>query len=84
MTEADYEKKCNVKKHVIGKLDDNGQSYQQSSGVNTYMMRLAEVYLNYTEAAMGNSASTSRHRIFQLHPRTRWNATAWAPSPTLI
>ncbi len=64
VTEADYEKKCNVKKHVIGKLDDNGQSYQQSSGVNTYMMRLAEVYLNYTEAAMGNSASTSDTEYF--------------------
>lgn len=63
-TEADYEKKCNVKKHVIGKLDDNGQSYQQSSGVNTYMMRLAEVYLNYTEAAMGNSASTNDTEYF--------------------
>ncbi|MDE5989873.1 MAG: RagB/SusD family nutrient uptake outer membrane protein [Duncaniella sp.] len=64
VTEADYEKKCNVKKHVIGKLDDNGQSYQQSSGVNTYMMRLAEVYLNYTEAAMGNSASTNDTEYF--------------------
>ena len=64
VTEADYEKKCNVKKHVIGKLDDNSQSYQQSSGVNTYMMRLAEVYLNYTEAAMGNSASTSDTEYF--------------------
>lgn len=63
-TESDYAKKCNVKKHVIGKLDDNGQSYQQSSGVNTYMMRLAEVYLNYTEAAMGNSASTSDTEYF--------------------
>lgn len=64
VTETDYEKKCNVKKHVIGKLDDNGLSYQQSSGVNTYMMRLAEVYLNYTEAAMGNSASTSDTEYF--------------------
>ncbi|MDE6122265.1 MAG: RagB/SusD family nutrient uptake outer membrane protein, partial [Duncaniella dubosii] len=51
--------KCNVVKHVIGKLDDNGQSYQQSSGVNTYMMRLAEVYLNYTEAKMGNNTTLS-------------------------
>ena len=42
-------------KHVIGKLDDNGQSYQQSSGLNTYMMRLPEVYFNYAEACMGNN-----------------------------
>lgn len=58
-TETGYEGKCNVVKHVIGKLDDNGQSYQQSSGVNTYMMRLAEVYLNYTEAKMGNTMTLS-------------------------
>lgn len=59
VTESNYENKCNVVKHVIGKLDDNGQSYQQSSGLNTYMMRLAEVYLNYTEARMGNNTTLS-------------------------
>ncbi len=59
VTESNYENKCNVVKHVIGKLDDNGQSYQQSSGLNTYMMRLAEVYLNYTEAKMGNNTTLS-------------------------
>ena len=58
-TETGYEGKCNIKKYVIGKLDDNGISYQQSMGVNTYMMRLAEVYLNLAEAVLGNSASTS-------------------------
>lgn len=57
-TESGYEGKCNVKKYVIGKLEDNGQSYQQSSGLNTYMMRLAEVYLNLAEAILGNNAST--------------------------
>ena len=34
-------------------------SYQQSTGINTYMMRLPEVYLNYAEAIMGNNASTT-------------------------
>lgn len=59
VTEKDYEKKCNIKKHVVGKYEDNGVSYKQSSGVNTYMMRLAEVYLNLAEAILGNSATTS-------------------------
>lgn len=58
-TESGYEEKCNIKKYVIGKIDDNGQSYQQSSGLNTYMMRLAEVYLNLAEATLANSSSTS-------------------------
>lgn len=53
-TETGYSNKCNVVKYVIGKIDDNGQSYQQSSGLNTYMMRLPEVYFNYAEACMGN------------------------------
>ena len=58
-TETGYDNKCNFKKYVIGKIDDNGQSYAQSSGMNTYMMRLAEVYLNLAEAILGNNASTS-------------------------
>lgn len=59
VTESGYEGKCNIKKYVIGKLEDNGQSYEQSSGLNTYMMRLAEVYLNLAEAILGNNASTN-------------------------
>ena len=57
VTEVDdnaYKKRCHVKKHVLGKYDDNGVSYKQSNGVNTYMMRLAEVYLNLAEAILGN------------------------------
>ncbi|WP_294608739.1 RagB/SusD family nutrient uptake outer membrane protein [uncultured Bacteroides sp.] len=60
VTETGYDNKCNFKKYVIGKIDDNGQSYSQSSGLNTYMMRLAEVYLNLAEAVLGNNASTSQ------------------------
>jgi hypothetical protein len=30
-----------------------------NSGLNTYMLRLGEVYLNYAEAVLGNNASTS-------------------------
>jgi hypothetical protein len=30
-----------------------------NSGLNTYMMRLAEVYLNYAEAILGNAQSTT-------------------------
>lgn len=57
-TESGYDNKCNVVKHVVGTIKDNGISYQQSSGVNTYMLRLAEVYLNYAEAVLGNNEST--------------------------
>lgn len=74
VTETGYENKCNVVKHVIGKLDDNGQSYQQSSGVNTYMMRLAEVYLNLAEAILGNDATTSDATALEYFNRVRTRA----------
>ncbi len=50
---------ANIKKYVVGTIDDNGVSYKQSSGINTHMLRLAEVYLNLAEAILGNNQSTS-------------------------
>ena len=50
---------ANVKKYVVGTNAMNGISVNNNSGVNTYMMRLAEVYLNYCEAVLGNSASST-------------------------
>ncbi|MDI3322014.1 RagB/SusD family nutrient uptake outer membrane protein [Pinibacter soli] len=49
-----------VKKYVIGSpLDLAGIASQQHYPNDTYMMRLAEMYLIYTEATIGNAASTS-------------------------
>lgn len=62
---------ANIKKYVIGTTADNGGiSEPGNSGTNTYMMRLAEVYLNYTEAVLGNNASTNDTKYFNL-VRTR-------------
>ena len=48
----------NVKKYVIGSpLDLKGLAAQQAYPNNTYMMRLAEMYLIYAEAALGNNAT---------------------------
>ncbi|WP_163715683.1 RagB/SusD family nutrient uptake outer membrane protein [Mangrovibacterium lignilyticum] len=49
----------NVKKGVVGSTKDNASISRMNSALNTYMMRLAEVYLNYAEAVLGNSESTS-------------------------
>ena len=52
---------ANIKKYVVGQGKDIGiptiepQRYPN----NTYMLRLAEMYLIYAEAVLGNSASTS-------------------------
>jgi len=48
----------NVKKYVIGSPKDlAGIAAQQAYPNNTYMMRLAEMYLVYAEAALGNAAT---------------------------
>ncbi len=49
----------NVKKGVVGSTDDNSKISSQNSALNTYMIRLAEVYLNYVEATLGNNGSTN-------------------------
>jgi starch-binding outer membrane protein, SusD/RagB family len=49
-----------VKKYVIGSpVDLAGIAAQQRYPNNTYMLRLAEMYLIYVEATMGNSPSTT-------------------------
>lgn len=48
-----------VKKGVVGSTKDNSKISRMNSALNTYMLRLGEVYLNYAEAALGNNASTA-------------------------
>lgn len=50
---------CNVKKGVVGSTKDNASISRMNSALNTYMLRLGEVYLNYAEAALGNNSSTT-------------------------
>lgn len=49
----------NVKKYVCGSTSDNADISRMNCPVNTYMMRYAEVLLNYAEAVLGNNASTT-------------------------
>ena len=55
----------NVKKGVVGSNRDNAAISRQNSALNTYMMRLGEVYLNYAEATLGNNQSTSNGKALQ-------------------
>jgi hypothetical protein len=51
---------ASIKKYVVGKaVDVDNQSSQQRYPNNTYMLRLAEMYLIYAEASLGNNASTA-------------------------
>jgi starch-binding outer membrane protein, SusD/RagB family len=49
-----------VKKYVIGSPADNGGlGSQQNENTGTYIFRLAQVYLDYADAILGNNPSTS-------------------------
>jgi len=50
----------NIKKYIVGSpADNNGNGGFMAAYINTYMLRLAEVYLIYSEAILGNQASTA-------------------------
>lgn len=51
----------NVKKYVVGSSTDNAGrvTTNQATAMNTYMIRLADVYLTYVEAAIGSGESTA-------------------------
>lgn len=49
-----------IKKYVVGGAKDTGgEAEKQRYPNNTYMLRLADIYLIYAEAVLGNSASTT-------------------------
>lgn len=49
-----------IKKYVVGRPEDNeGKVATMSTGINTYMMRMSEVYLTLAEALLGDNASTT-------------------------
>lgn len=48
-----------IKKYVVGKSQDVGGAAQQNYPNDTYMLRLAEMYLIYVEAVIGNGASST-------------------------
>lgn len=67
--------RCNVKKGVVGSTKDtNGKSARMNSALNTYMMRLSEVYLIYAESILGNNASTSDAEAIMYYNKVRTRA----------
>lgn len=80
-----------IKKYVVGQSKDVGGAQQQVYPNNTYMMRLAEMYLVYAEAVLGNNASTTDATALQyynavhtragLAPRSLTDPQTGAPTP---
>jgi hypothetical protein len=49
-----------IKKYIVGSPADNGGlGGFMAANINSYMLRLAEVYLIYADAVLGNNASTT-------------------------
>lgn len=71
-----YENFANFKKYVVGTPEDNGGlGQQQNAPNNTYMQRLADVYLIYAEATLGNNAKTSDPEALKYFNAIRERAT---------
>ena len=64
-----------IKKYVVGKAEDvGGQAASQNYPNNTYMQRLAEMYLIYAEAVLGDAASTTDATALDYFNRVRTRA----------
>ena len=64
-----------AKKGVVGtKADCDGHLAQQASPLNTYILRLADVYLTKAEALLGNQEQTSDPQALQAFNATRLRA----------
>jgi hypothetical protein len=70
-----YNVRAWVKKYVVGRPEDNdGKVTQQHTEINTYMLRLAEVYLIYAEALLGNNPSTGDGQALMYYNAVRARA----------
>jgi len=63
-----------VKKGVTGSNKDNPAIGRMNSDLDNYMLRLAEIYLNYAEAILGNNASTSDETALEYFNKVRTRA----------
>lgn len=73
-----YDKKwCQNKKGVVGAKEDNdGQLASMASPLNTYIVRLADVYLTHAEACLGNKTELTGGRGLESFNTIRMRAGA--------
>ena len=62
---------ANIAKHLYGNNEDHKKTFgiaaeQQTSSLSTHVLRLADVYLVYAEAVIGNAASTTDASVLTL------------------
>ncbi len=70
-----------VKKYVIGSPADNGNvGGSQNENLSTYIFRLADVYLDYADAILGNNATTTDATALKYFNAIRSRAGAYTKS----
>ena len=80
---------ANCVKHIVGNTEDHKAEYGASSktmatSLSTHIIRLADIYLIYAEAVLGNQASTSDPEALRLFNMVRQRAIASSPGETSL
>jgi len=80
---------ANCVKHIVGNTEDHKAEYGSASlrmatSLSTHILRLADVYLVYAEAVLGNQASTSDPEALRLFNLVRQRGIANAPAKTSL
>ncbi|MBE0668390.1 MAG: RagB/SusD family nutrient uptake outer membrane protein [Bacteroidales bacterium] len=80
---------ANCVKHIVGNTEDHKAEYGSASlrmatSLSTHILRLADVYLIYAEAVLGNQASTSDPEALRLFNLVRQRGIANASAKTSL
>ncbi|WP_297336354.1 RagB/SusD family nutrient uptake outer membrane protein [Algoriphagus sp.] len=71
----EYNTRAWVKKYVVGRPEDNdGKVVQQGTEINTYILRLADVYLTYAEAIVETNPQEALTYVNLVRERAGVNA----------
>lgn len=66
----EYNTRAWVKKYVVGRPEDNaGKVVQQGTEINTYILRLADVYLTYAEAVLSKNPAEALKYVNMVRAR---------------
>lgn len=80
---------ANCVKHIVGNTEDHKSEYGSASlrmatSLSTHLIRLADVYLIYAEAVLGNNASTTDAEALRLFNAVRQRGIPNAPARTSL
>lgn len=80
---------ANCVKHIVGNTEDHKAEYgaaslRMATSLSTHLIRLADIYLIYAEAVLGNNASTTDAEALRLFNAVRQRAISNAPARTSL